>query len=143
MDPGPLVAGQLGVAGDHRRLGHRGDPVEAEGGADGALVHDAFTGQRAVLLVQRQHAAAQALVLQGLAQHAGALHGLAVVAESERPLLSQLGHLGELLALQPAGDAATKPTGMRASRAAASRSERSSGAESSTGSVLGIAITPQ
>ena len=37
--------------------------------------------------------------------------------------------------------AGRKPTGMRASRAAASRSERSSGAESSTGSVLGIAIT--
>ncbi len=36
---------------------------------------------------------------------------------------------------------AMKPTGMRASRRAASRSERSTGAESTTGSVLGIATT--
>ena len=36
-----------------------------------------------------------------------------------------------------------KPTGTRASRAAASRSERSSGAESTTGSVFGIATTAQ
>ena len=36
---------------------------------------------------------------------------------------------------------ARKPTGTRASRRAASRSERSTGAESTVGSVLGIAIT--
>ncbi len=36
-----------------------------------------------------------------------------------------------------------KPTGTRASRAAASRSERSTDAESTTGSVLGIATTMQ
>ena len=36
---------------------------------------------------------------------------------------------------------ARKPTGTRASRRAASRSERSTGAESTTGSVFGIAIT--
>ena len=99
-----LVAGELGVAGDHRRLRHRGDAVEPEGGADRPLVHHAVARQRAVLLVQRQHAAAQALVLERLAQHAGALDGLAVVAEAERPLLAQLGHLGELLALQAARD---------------------------------------
>ena len=54
----------------------------------------------AVLLVQREHAAAQALVLQRLAQHPGALHRPAVVGEAERALLAQLGHLGQLLALQ-------------------------------------------
>jgi hypothetical protein len=39
--------------------------------------------------------------------------------------------------------AAVKPTGTRASRAAASRSALRIGAESTTGSVLGIATTAQ
>ena len=43
---------------------------------------------------------------------------------------------------RPRVTAGRKPTGTQASRAAASRRERSSGAESSTGSVFGIAITP-
>ena len=75
-------------------------PAMPERGADGALVHRAAARERRVLLVQRQHAAAQALVLQRLAQHAGALDGLAVVGEAERALLAQLRHLGQLLALR-------------------------------------------
>ncbi len=89
-----LVAGERGVARDHRRLGDAGDAADAQRGADGALVHGAAARERAVLLVQRQHAAAQALVLQCLAQHAGALHRAPVVGEAQRSLLPELGHLG-------------------------------------------------
>ena len=60
--------------------------------------------QRRVLLVQRDHAAGEPLVLQRLAQHPGRDDRLAVVGEPERALRAQLGHLGELAAPQPAGD---------------------------------------
>ena len=124
-----LVAGELGVARDHRRLGHGGDAGEAERGAQRPLVHDAAARERAVLLVQREHAAAQALVLQRLAQHARARDRLAVVGEAERALCAQLGHLGQLLAPQAAGDRgqeadgdARLARGARAASAAAARS---------------------
>ena len=44
------------------------------------------------------------LVLQRLAQDAGAVDGLAVVGEAERAALAQLGHLGQRLAVQAARD---------------------------------------
>ena len=47
------------------------------------------------------------------------------------------------LPLRPRVIAGMKPTATRASRAAASRRERSTGAESTTGSVFGIATTAQ
>jgi hypothetical protein len=58
-------------------------------------VHHARAAQRQVLLVQREHAAAQALVLQRALQHRGPMDGLAVVGEAERAGLAQLGHLGQ------------------------------------------------
>ena len=67
-----LVAGERAVARDHRRLAHARDPGDAEQRADLALVHRAAAAERRVLLVQREHAAGQALVLQRLAQHPGA-----------------------------------------------------------------------
>ena len=54
----------------------------------------------AVLLVQGQHAAAETLVLERLAKHAGARDRPAVVGEAERAVLGELGHLGQLLALE-------------------------------------------
>jgi hypothetical protein len=54
--------------------------------------------------VQREHAAAQALVLQREAQHPGAGDRPAVVGEPDRAVLAQLGHLGQLGAVQPACD---------------------------------------
>ena len=61
---------------------------------------DAGAGQARVLLVQREHAAAQPLVLQRLAQDRGAVHRLAVVGEAERAGVAQLRHLGQRLALR-------------------------------------------
>jgi hypothetical protein len=77
---------------------------DAEPGADRALVHRAAGRQRRILLVQGEHPAAQQLVAHRAAQDPGADHGLAVVGEAQRALAAQLGHLGELLAAQPAGD---------------------------------------
>ena len=72
VDAAALVAGDRRVARDHRRLGDARDAGDAEQRADLALVHRAVARERRVLLVQREHAAAQALVLQRLAQHPGA-----------------------------------------------------------------------
>ena len=99
-----LIHRQLGVARDHRGLAHARYPADAQRRADGSLAHRTAVGQRRVLLVQADHPAAQPLVLQGLAQRAGAGDGTAVVGEPQRALLAQLGHLGQLLALQPARD---------------------------------------
>ena len=136
-----LIAGELRVAGDHRGLAHARDPADAERRTDRALVHGAAARERRVLLVQGQHASAQALVLERLAQHARGGTGRPSSVKPSAPCPAQLGHLSQLDALEAARDRREKPTGTRASRAAASRSERSSGAESITGSVLGIAIT--
>ena len=72
VDAGVLVGGEGGVAGDHRRLRDRGDAGQAERGRDRALVHDAVAGELGVLLVQGDRAAAEALVLERPAHHAGA-----------------------------------------------------------------------
>jgi hypothetical protein len=67
-------------------------------------VHRALARQRRVLLVQREHAAAQALVLQRAAKDAGVGNRPAVVGEARGAERAQLGHLGQLAALQPARD---------------------------------------
>ena len=79
-------------------------PGQPEPRGDLALVHHAGAGQARVLLVQREHAAAQPLVLERLAQDRGAVHRLAVVGEAERAGVGELRHLGQRLALQPARD---------------------------------------
>ena len=95
-----LVAGERGVARDHRRLADGRDAGDAERRADGALVHRAAARERRVLLVQREHAAAQALVLQRLAQHRRrSATGLPSSVKPSAPSLGELGHLGQLLAL--------------------------------------------
>jgi hypothetical protein len=99
-----LVAGDRGVAADQRRLRDRRDAGQPEPRRHLALVHDAGAAQRRVLLVQREHAAAQALVLQRAAQHRGAVDRLAVVGEAERAGVAQRGHLGQRLAREPGGD---------------------------------------
>ena len=104
VDPALLVAGDRGVAGDHRRLGDRRDAGQPEPRGDLALVHHAGARQARVLLVQREHAAAQPLVLQRLAQDRGAVDRLAVVGEAERAGVGQLGHLGQRVAREPARD---------------------------------------
>ena len=98
-----LVQGQRGVAGDHRRLRDRGDPGHAKARRHAALVHDPGGRERRVLLVQRDHPAAQALVLKRLAEHPGRDHRPAVVGEAERAGVAELGHLGELVAVQAPG----------------------------------------
>ncbi len=85
--------------------------------------------------MQREHAAAQALVLKCLAQHAGALDGAPVVGEAEGPLVGELGHLGELLALKAAGDRGEKADGNArfARRCIAQRAKERSGIEHGVG----------
>src|SRR6185437_3724389 len=65
-----LIARELGVASDHRGLAHARDPADAKRRADGALVHRSAMGERRILLVQSEHPAAEALILECLAQHA-------------------------------------------------------------------------
>ena len=98
VDAAVLVARERRVARDHRGLGDGRYPPEAERRADRALVHGAAARERRVLLVKREHAAAQALVLQRLLQRPGALDRLTIVGEAERALVCELGHLRELLA---------------------------------------------
>ncbi len=90
---------------------------------------------------RHEHAAREPLVLERLAEDPGAVHRPAVVGEAERPGVGELGHLGQRLAVESRVIEARNPTGTRASRRAASRRERSTGAESTTGSVFGIATT--
>ena len=135
-----LVAGERGVARDHRGLADRGDAADAQRGADGALVL-LPPRERRVLLVQRDDAAAQPLVLQRLAQHPGALHRLPSSVKPTAPSSRSSAISVSCSPCRPRVIEGRKPIDMRASRAAVSRSERSSGAESSTGSVLGIAST--
>ena len=104
VDAAILVAGELGVTGHHRRLGDAWDPPDPESCAHRTLIHGAPPRQGRVFLVQREHAAREPLVLECLAQHPGAPHRQPVVGEAECPLLPQLRHLGQLLALQPARD---------------------------------------
>ena len=60
------------------------------------------------------------------------------------PRVGELAHLGELLARRASCViAAMKPTGTTASRRACSTSPRRTGAESTTGSVFGIATIAQ
>ena len=102
-------------------------------GADLALVHRAVAAERRVLLVQRDHAAAEALVLQRLAQHARReTTGLPSSVKPSGALVAQRGHLGQLVAGQPARDRRARSrrgSGRRARRrraasAAAARSRR-------------------
>ena len=104
VDPALLVAGDRRVARDHRRLRDRRDAGQPEPRGDLALVHHAGARQARVLLVQREHAAAEPLVLERLAQDRGAVHRPAVVGEAERAGVGQLGHLGQRVAVEPARD---------------------------------------
>ena len=72
VDPGVLVGGEGGVAGDHRRLRDRRDPGQAERRGDRALVHDAVARELGVLLVEGDRAAAEMLVLERAAHDPGA-----------------------------------------------------------------------
>ncbi len=77
-------------------------PERPSAAETGALVHDAVPGELGVLLVQRDHPAAEALVLERTAQHAGAAHRQAVVGEAGGARVAQLRHLGQLLAAHAA-----------------------------------------
>ena len=90
-------------------------------------MHHAVARQRRVLLVQREHAAGEPLVLKRLAQPPSVRDREAVVAEAGGALPRQLGHLGQLASPGwPLVIAARKPTGHDAPRRAArSCSERS------------------
>ncbi len=67
-------------------------------------MHDPDPRKLRVLLVQRDRAAAEVLVLERPAQDAGAPQGQAVVAEANRAGLAQCRHLGQLLSFHAAGD---------------------------------------
>ena len=69
--------------------------------------------------------------------------GLPSSVKPSAPASRSAGHLGQLLALQAAGDRARNPTGTRASRRARSTSDPRIAASSTTGSVFGIAMTAQ
>ena len=74
-------------------------PGHPELSRDGALVHRAVARQARVLLVQRDQAAGEALVLERLAQDARARDGPPVVGEPGGAEVGELGHLGERLAV--------------------------------------------
>ena len=137
VDAGALVAGQGGVAGDHRRLRDRGDAGEPERGGDRALVHDAVAGERRVLLVQGDVAAAEVLVLEGAAHHPGDRDRQAVVGEADRAGFAQFDHLGQLLALHALVTVARKPTGTEAPARACSRRAETSAAVETGGCGVG------
>ena len=61
--------------------------------------------------MERDHPAAQPLVLERLAQRSRVHDRLAVIGESERAGVAELGHLGELLAFQASRDRGQEPDG--------------------------------
>ena len=137
VDAGVLVAGEGGVAGDHRRLRDAGDAGQPERGRDRALVHDAVAGEVGVLLVEGDVAAAEALVLEGAAHDAGAADRQAVVGEADRAGFAQFDHLGQLLAPHPLVTVARKPTGTEAPARACSRRALTSAAVETGGCGVG------
>ena len=114
-----LVGGERRVAGDHRRLRDRWHAGEPERRRDRALVHRAARRELRILLVQRDRQPDEALVLKRAAHHPGAGDRQAVVGEADRAGVGELGHLGQLRARHPAGDAGrgTRPAPRPRSRA--------------------------
>jgi len=74
-------------------------------------VHLAAGEQRIVLSVDSDHPAGDLGVLEGATNEDGRGQRPAVVAEGDRAGLRQLGHLGELLTLEPAGHGAVEAEG--------------------------------
>ena len=117
-------------------------PASPSRARDLALVHDAVrrtaTGPPRAARARRRTAAGTA------ARAAGSRRGATGLPSSVKPSAPVSRSSAISVSASPARPVvieARKPTGTRASRRAASRSERSTGAESTTGSVFGIAIT--
>ena len=138
-----LVGGEREVALDHHRLGHRGVGGKAELGGDGAFVHVAAARERRLLAVERERPAGDRRVLERAAHQAGGDDRHAVVGERDRAGVGELAHLRQLVAVLAARDRCEEADGDLASCFAVSTSERSVAAESTTGSVFGIARIAQ
>ncbi len=94
------------IARDHHVLGDPGLAEETELGGDEALVHGASMRKMLILgMADDGHAEGQG-VFHGPAVDLGIHHALAVVGEGDAARLGELGHLRELLALEPTGDRA-------------------------------------
>jgi hypothetical protein len=109
VDPGALIGGQGGVAGDHRGLGDRGHALHAEERRDLALVHDSLAGELGVLLVKRDPGADERLVLEGSAHDPGAADGQPVVREAGGAGVGELRHVGQLVASHPPSHGCKEP----------------------------------
>ena len=141
MDPGVLVRGQRGVARDRRRLRDRRDAREPDDGRHGPLVHDPVSREVVVLLVQRDDAADEPLILERATQHARAgtaqpssVNPTVPAARSSAISVSSFPSIARVIA-------ARKPTGTEASRSARRRRACTASARSTGGSVFGIAST--
>ncbi len=104
-----MPAGELGqdaIARHVDLLGGGRDPLEAESGGHGTLVHHAALGERKVLAVVGHGDTEGQGVLQRGAHQLARHHRVAVVAHRDRPGGHHLAELGELLALLSHRDAA-------------------------------------
>ena len=127
VDPPLLVAGDRGVALDHRALRDRGDPGRARTSSRPRPRASRRSRQRRVLLVQREHAAGQPLVLKRLAHAPASATGTPSSLKPAAPSRASSTISVSSVPCWPRVIAARKPTGTSASRCARSWSERSTG----------------
>ena len=128
VDAPLLVGGERAVAGDHRRLRHRGDPAQAERAETSPSCITPSPDSARVLLVQREHPTGEPLVLERLPHDARR----SAPAARRRVKPAAPASLSSAISVScspacPRVIAARKPVGTRASARARSRSERSTG----------------
>ncbi len=111
MDGLSFVGGEREVAFDHHRLRDRRVAGEAELGGDRAFVHMPVVRQRPLLAVQCELASGDGRVLERAAHHSGRRDGNAVVGEGDRAGVSELRHLGQLVAALAARDGGEEADG--------------------------------
>ena len=106
-------------------------------------MHLPVAGERRLLAVERERPAGDGAVLEGAAQQARGRDRAAVVGEGGSARVGELAHLGQLLPAEPLRDRGHEPGRDDGVAFAVSTSEPSTAAESTTGSVLGMARIAQ
>ena len=138
-----LEARELTVASDHRGLGNRRDPGHAEQRRHLALVHDPAADSDGSSSCSASMRPASRWYWSALritpAERTGSPSSVKPAAPTSASSAISVSSSPRC----PTVIAARKPVGIRASARARSRSERSTGAESTTGSVLGWARIAQ
>ena len=99
-----LICGEFAIAPDHHGLRDRRPAGEAELGGHRTVVHLPVARERRFLLVQRQQPAGNGAVLERALHQPGRDDRAAVVRERRRTETCELGHLGQLLPLEPLRD---------------------------------------